>query len=107
MNPQESSIKRIEPSTYDSTEQLRHKVLDAVGKLRAEIRHVVDVPERIEWIQRLLESLPLSTSEFGLAMARLENAERYLISNERGAAMFELKLLEGNLQSTRTYSRRS
>ena len=45
----------------------------------------------------LLESLPLSTSEFGLAMNRLNNARRYLKSNECGAARYELRLLIGGL----------
>ena len=45
----------------------------------------------------LLESLPLSTSEFGLATTRLNNARRYLESSERGAARYELRLLIGGL----------
>ena len=45
----------------------------------------------------LLESLPLSTSEFGLATNRLNNARRYMESNERGAARYELLLLIGGL----------
>jgi hypothetical protein len=45
----------------------------------------------------LLESLPLTTSEFALATNRLNNARRYLQSNERGAARYELWLLIGGL----------
>lgn len=45
----------------------------------------------------LFESLPLGTSEFGLAMNRLNNARRYLESNERGAARYELQLLVAGL----------
>lgn len=45
----------------------------------------------------LLESLPLTTSEFSVATNRLNNARRYLESNERGAARYELGLLIGGL----------
>ena len=41
----------------------------------------------------LLNGLPLSTSEFAVAMNRLRNAHRYLTANEPGAARYELRLL--------------
>jgi hypothetical protein len=46
----------------------------------------------------LLETLPLSTEDFGVACNRLANAQRYLESGERGAACFELRLLLKHLQ---------
>jgi hypothetical protein len=55
-------------------------------------------------VRLLLESLPLSTGEFGLAMNRLKSAGRYLRLGEPGAAKFELRLLARWLtnDSTRT-----
>ena len=47
----------------------------------------------------MLAALPLSSSEFGLAGNRLNNARRYFQSAERGAARYELRLLERTLQS--------
>ena len=52
-------------------------------------------------LQRIIESLPLSTDEFGLAMNRLRNASRYLRSHERGAARYELKMLARSLDRDR------
>ena len=56
--------------------------------------------------QRLLEALPLSTEEFGLATNRLRNASRYLRSQERGAARYELKMLARSLGRNRHRGRR-
>ncbi len=41
----------------------------------------------------LLETLPLTTEEFGLANNRLQNANRYSTSGELGAARWELVML--------------
>ena len=57
-------------------------------------------------LQRLLEALPLSTEEFGLATNRLRNTSRYLRSQERGAARYELKMLARSLDRNRHQGRR-
>jgi hypothetical protein len=46
-----------------------------------------------------LEATPLSTSAFGLALNRLQNAEKYWLEGEWGAARFELQLLLAALKS--------
>ncbi len=48
-------------------------------------------------IQDMLNSLPLDSEDFGVAINRLRNCYRYLCSNEIGAARYELKLLLGNV----------
>lgn len=48
-------------------------------------------------VEALLESLPLSTSQFALAMKHLSNARDYLVAGEWGAAKFELKMMLGGL----------
>jgi hypothetical protein len=47
----------------------------------------------LKQVRRLLEALPLATGEFGLAVNRLANAQRYLNAGEHGAAQYELRLL--------------
>ena len=49
-------------------------------------------------IRQMLEALPLASAEFGLAVNRLTNAQRYLHSGEYGAARYELRLLLGSLE---------
>jgi hypothetical protein len=46
-----------------------------------------------------LETLPLTTEEFSLAVNRLANAQRYLESGEHGAARWELLQLRRILRS--------
>ena len=48
----------------------------------------------------MLGMLPLSTSEYAVAVNRLNNAERYLAEGQSGAANFELKLLAHRLASS-------
>jgi hypothetical protein len=46
---------------------------------------------------KVLEALPLTTAEFATARNRLNNARTYLESGERGAALFELRLLRRSM----------
>jgi hypothetical protein len=46
----------------------------------------------------LLQTLPLASEPFGVAMNRIRNARRYLRSREVGAAHFELRLLASTLK---------
>jgi hypothetical protein len=55
--------------------------------------------DELDEVRSLLESLPLSTGEYGVAKNRLRNAQRYLTSQERGAARFELRMLAGSLRN--------
>jgi hypothetical protein len=49
-------------------------------------------------LRTLIESLPLASSDFSLAGNYLRKAQRYLRSNEIGAALYELRLLLDCLQ---------
>jgi len=51
----------------------------------------------LEELRQLLETIPLSTSEYGMAGNRLRNAVRYLRSHEWGAAQWELRTLLNGL----------
>lgn len=57
-------------------------------------------------ISHLVESLPLSTDQYDSAISRLNNCRRYLVSDEFGAAVYELKMLVGALDiQTADYAR--
>ena len=75
--------------------------LDRIGDLllRAgeKVRRGVVIEEELHQARRLLESLPLTTDEFGLACNRLVNAFRYAKSGESGAANWELVTLRKSL----------
>jgi hypothetical protein len=47
----------------------------------------------------LLETLPLSTSEYGVARLRLDNANRYRMASEHGAAAWEIRTVMLQLKS--------
>lgn len=81
---------------------------EVLGELVRRLKRLID--QRVDadgWMEELtetlvlLESLPLSTSEFDVATRRLNNARRYLASSEQGAARYELRLLIGGLTSKR------
>jgi hypothetical protein len=52
----------------------------------------------VDHLRTLVESLPPDNTSSGLAANYLSKAQRYLHSNEIGAAMYELRLLLGWLQ---------
>jgi tetratricopeptide (TPR) repeat protein len=52
-------------------------------------------------LRELLEALPLDTTEFGLAVNRLKNAQDYLENGEHGAGRFELSQLRRSLEERR------
>lgn len=88
-----SSVQKI--TTPDS---IRRAAWETVQSVLLAFGEGQDVGHQIVQALQLLESLPLSTSEFGLAVSRLRNAHRYLASDERGAAHYELRLLAGSLR---------
>ncbi|MBC8874784.1 MAG: hypothetical protein H8E44_35640 [Planctomycetes bacterium] len=73
-----------------------------VRRLQGLVKRTPDAERAVEGLLdalTMLNALPLTTDEFGRAVNRLKNAHRYLVSNERGAARFELRLLLGSLKS--------
>ena len=49
-------------------------------------------------VHRLLGSLPLSTDEYAVSFRRLTNAHSCCLQSERGAAVYELRLLRSCLR---------
>ncbi len=102
-----------------TTESTAHKVTieDIFGQATRKVKSLLaqieqatgsngDNGDGIAELKQLLEALPFSTAEFGLATNRLRNASRYLQSQERGAARYELKMLALSLGRNRHQGRR-
>ena len=72
----------------------------ATGRLRSLMQRLSNkerAADELDNLRTLIESLPLASGDFGVAMNRLRNAQRYLRSDEIGAARYELRLLFGCL----------
>ena len=75
-------------------ESIFRPVITALARFVTRRQKGQDTQEQINEMSVLLETLPLSSEEFGLACNRLRKAQRYLKLSERGAAMWELTALE-------------
>lgn len=75
-------------------EDLRLKLYLHLNFLIREL-DVAKLESHFDLVFCILESLPLATVEYDLARRRLENAQRYVRSGEKGAARFELRLVLG------------
>ncbi len=52
----------------------------------------------LEEIRQLLDCLLLGTADYGLAVLRINNAKRFVASEEYGAAKYEVRMLSGGLR---------
>jgi hypothetical protein len=93
-------IERLSTATPDT---IRHELLDTVEHLLSKLRRDAEILAELQDACDLLESLPLAADEYHTANNRLRNAHRYLISQERGAARYELQLLAGSLRPRETH----
>ena len=80
-----------------SPDEVRHELVQHLRRLIVQDLKADGWKEQLTQAAMLLESLPLTTSEFGVATNRLNNARRYLEFDEQGAARYELRLLIGRL----------
>lgn len=64
--------------------EFRERVRDALHPLLENASWDGGLVTGYEQAREILESLPLTTEEFGVALNRLDNAQRYLLSGERG-----------------------
>jgi hypothetical protein len=80
-------------------EEIWRTAMSRLRVLLALVAHGHEASFAFEEFFAMLAALPLSSSEFGIAGNRLNNARRYIYSAERGAARYELRLLERTLQS--------
>ena len=66
--------------------------------LAEQVKHG-NVDGQLSEVRALLEALPLSSGDFSRVLNNLKNAERYLQSNEHGAAAWELRMLTGAVRT--------
>jgi hypothetical protein len=92
------TLQMLRKATPDT---IRGELSQAIEHLMRCLNQDADVLEGMQEVRGLLDSLPLSTDEYGTASNRLRNAYRYLVSQERGAAKYELRLLVGSLSDQR------
>jgi hypothetical protein len=86
------------PSSATTVVQIAQSVHPCVGRLLQ--KRLLDEAARDDFTaaRSMLEALPLSTDEFGLACTRLQNAQHYLNYTEPGAAWYELRMLVSSLK---------
>jgi hypothetical protein len=93
-----SWIAMTEYTTVSITESLCALLRQAHDGLAGRPSTAVGLVD-FDHVRHLLEALPLTTAEFGLAVNRLANARHYLESSEPGATRYELGLLLRSLES--------
>jgi hypothetical protein len=86
-------------SSTATPDTIRQLLLETVEAVLRKMALGQDVLVELLDIGQPLDSLPLATDEYGLASNRLRNAQRYLLSKERGAARYELQLLVASLRN--------
>lgn len=77
-------------------------VLGAMAGLAKKLGHGSAIGGEVNHLESFLETLPLKSDDFGIACNRLRNARRYLESNERGAARWEMNALANQLRNQAT-----
>jgi len=85
------SNSKLNEVSHNAARQLNKLLVDSTDsslKLRA-----------LGNLRRLLDCMVLGTYQYDLAVARVNNAQRYLESGEPGAAKFEVRMLFGGLRS--------
>ena len=87
------------PATATSVSQITHSVNQCLGRLLQKRRLDEAAQDDFAAARSMLEAMPLSTDEFGLACTRLQNAQHYLRYTEPGAAWYELRLLASSLKN--------
>lgn len=95
------TIQHLSPATPDT---IRSELFQTLQYLLRAIHRDQDVLDELQQVRDLLDSLPLTSGEYGTATNRLRNAHRYLVSKERGAARYELQMMTGMLRQDNTRS---
>jgi hypothetical protein len=100
-----SGYLQLSSSKSTSRETDRSDLLNEVKqRLVGCLTHIIrtfdcrESPDYFPLALSLLESMPLSTTEFDMARHRLDNAQRYADSFEPGAAVYELRILLGRFR---------
>ena len=81
----------------DERNQIGTDALRAFSKLLSDSTDSNLMFKCLEELRALLDCLVLGTGEYGTAVLRIKNAQRFFASDEFGAAKFEVRLLKGGL----------
>ena len=92
-------IKTISSGSFESTFQ---SILSALSAITQQLGRGAIASHHADDLHAMLETLPISTDDFGIASNRIRNAQRYLASNELGAARWELNAMRQQLNSRAT-----
>jgi len=88
----------VTPTYIPRAESLGIDWNKAFDDLLRSIAHDRDRANGFVRVRELLEALPQSSAEFGVAVNRLRSAQDYLRCGEAGAARYELNLLRRSLE---------
>ena len=88
----------MKKSPAKTLEQVRARAFMCLTQLIEQVFGVGCPTAKFQEAHEALEALPLTTAEFATAQNRLNNARSYLEAGERGAALYELRLLLRSLE---------
>lgn len=86
-------------SHYPNLTGIARQTLQQFATLLSNLNDSGKMLQSLDGIRELLQCMVLGTAEYDVAISRINNAHRYLESEEPGAAKYELRLLIGGLQS--------
>lgn len=90
-------MQRLQKQSHVETESVVNLAVNTCSDLIERSRKREPDPRLFDSLYNALASLPLATSEFGLAKNRFENAQSYFLKNLYTAAGIELKMLHNLL----------
>jgi len=85
------------PNGFSELEELNRQFLAQTTKLIKTLENPGRFSKQWVFVRRILDAMALGTSTYDVAVARLNNAFRYIRSGEPGPAKYELRLLVNGL----------
>lgn len=104
VNHRATWLLSLKPSTPSPThglalvDQAFHAFFESATELQNSLADASWSDESWIELQQILESLPLTTAEFGQTLNELHNAHGYARRDELGAAQYELRMLQRRMQ---------
>jgi len=78
---------------YSQLDAICRQAEEQFSNLLANMKNAARLRCDLRDLHELIECVPLGTDEYDLTIARINNAQRYLESNEQGAAKYEIRQL--------------
>lgn len=86
-------------TSYSQLDDICRQVERQFRKILANIKNAAQLRYDLIRLRNILECVPMGTVDFDLVMSRINNAQRYLESEEQGAARYEVRQLVRSLRS--------